>query len=532
MRAFNVAMCLVVSALLALVIFEVGLRVIGKGPQPTINQFDPVTGWSKIPGAKAERKTSEYHVHYEINALGLRDDPMTSPAKPAGSLRVLALGDSFVLGYTVERNELFVDLLEKRWRAEGRNVDVVNAGTEGWSTDQEVAWFEAHGAEFQPDVVLLFPYENDLYWNSQPSYRRFPKPRYTPFGNLEHAVLADPGPRQWYESTAIGSLYVALQERPLSWSVSDPRRRLAMEDAALFVDPPDFMKEAIGRTRGALVALKAACAKQGAKLVIAPIPGKSVFDPRARELLGDRLNPATLLEKLMFWKKRETLDPANWSPAQPVETFLALAKQLDIEAFDARAFLRESAQDQRAQYFPIDWHLNGHGNRVFANFIHDEVERTQLFPAAFAAKQPAPPPTEPADDSFPQAPLWFAGLWVVLATGFALTYRDTPWWKAALGVGAMLGLVFAIALGGSALLKLLDPRLATFLLVLAVMSLLGFVFYKLGRRLGTIAELFKAFTLRGHWYLMPLVVVLLTVGSLLVVAASSPLIAPFIYTLF
>jgi hypothetical protein len=65
-----------------------------------------------------------------------------------------------------------------------------------------------------------------------------------------------------------------------------------------------------------------------------------------------------------------------------------------------------------------------------------------------------------------------------------------------------------------------------------VLGILGFVAWKLGRRLGTIAELFRSFTLRGHWYLMPLVVVLLTIGSLLVVAASSPLIAPFIYTLF
>ena len=63
-------------------------------------------------------------------------------------------------------------------------------------------------------------------------------------------------------------------------------------------------------------------------------------------------------------------------------------------------------------------------------------------------------------------------------------------------------------------------------------AILGFVGWKLGRRLGTIAELLRSFTLRGHWYLMPLVVVLLTIGSLLVVAASSPLIAPFIYTLF
>ena len=71
-----------------------------------------------------------------------------------------------------------------------------------------------------------------------------------------------------------------------------------------------------------------------------------------------------------------------------------------------------------------------------------------------------------------------------------------------------------------------------FLLGFAAVLVLGFVVWKLGRRVGTILELLQSFTLRGHWYLMPLVVVLLTIGSLLVVAASSPLIAPFIYTLF
>jgi hypothetical protein len=108
---------------------------------------------------------------------------------------VLALGDSFVLGYTVDRKDLFVDELEKVWQAEGRNVDVINAGTEGWSTDQEVLWLDLQGKAFQPDVVLLFPYENDLYWNAKARYGRYPKPRFTPEGESEHLVLADPGPR-------------------------------------------------------------------------------------------------------------------------------------------------------------------------------------------------------------------------------------------------------------------------------------------------------------------------------------------------
>jgi hypothetical protein len=96
----------------------------------------------------------------------------------------------------------------------------------------------------------------------------------------------------------------------------------------------------------------------------------------------------------------------------------------------------------------------------------------------------------------------------------------------------MLAVVFSIALGATHLVTSLSPEVGRIVTLSAVTLILGFVAYKLGNRLGTIAELLKAFIGRGHWYLMPLVTVLLTVGSLLVVAASSPLVAPFIYTLF
>ena len=57
MRALNVLLSLVVSVILGLIVLELGFRALGLGPQPTINQFDPVTGWSKTPNAKGERKT-------------------------------------------------------------------------------------------------------------------------------------------------------------------------------------------------------------------------------------------------------------------------------------------------------------------------------------------------------------------------------------------------------------------------------------------------------------------------------------------
>ena len=116
-------------------------------------------------------------------------------------------------------------------------------------------------------------------------------------------------------------------------------------------------------------------------------------------------------------------------------------------------------------------------------------------------------------------------------TSFCVTYKKDAGAGAFLGVGGMLAFVFSMVLGAEKLMQLY-PMLGQALGITFVLALLGFVVFKMGRRVGTALELFRALTLRGHWYLMPLVVVLIMIGSLLVVAASSLLIAPFIYTLF
>lgn len=515
MRSVNVALCFVVGALLLVGLLETGLRVIGLGPVASVTHFDPVTGWSNAPNAVGRVHKSEFDVRIETNALGLRDDPMDGPAKPPRTFRVLALGDSFTLGYTVDRRDLFVDQLESWWRAEGRAVDVVNAGTEGWSTDQEVAWFETRGAAFAPDVVVLFAFENDLYWCGQTHYTRFQKPRYTSFGNREKLVLTDPGEKPWFERTAIGQTWSVWTSPRLTWEpvAGHP---VSMESAAYFLDPPSFQVDAVARARGALTALKHACDSIGARLVLVPIPGKEAVDPAARRALAGRLN----------------VPPGTWSPDEPVETFLRMGRELNVECHDPREEFRGAIAAGRRLYYDADFHLNPEGNRALTRFVHDAFERGGAFPAAFARTREVDLPLESRGWRPPTWSLWYAGLWAVLAVVFARTYPKEPWWKAVFGVAAMLALVFGIALGGSALLRLLPARYATAATIVFVTVVLTFVAYKLRTRFGTITELLGAFTRRGHWYLMPLVVVLLTVGSLLVIAATSPLIAPFIYTLF
>lgn len=533
MRALNVLLAFLVSLLIAALVFEGGLRLLGMGPQTRINRFDPDFGWSKTPDSSARRSTREFDVTYTINALGLRDDPMQDPGKPTGTFRVLFLGDSFVLGYTVNRDDLFVDVLETWWKREGRPVDCVNAGTEGWSTDQEVLWYQKHGRDFTPDVVVLCPYENDLYWNGQASYLRFPKPRIEPDGSKERRLLADPGSEPAIKRFAIGSLL--LHDAPPEWS-PDGKLRVLAEWSAYFHATPDVMVDAYARTKGALLTLKNEVENRGARLVVAPIPNKACIQDDARAALVDQVAKrdfvSTLRRKVRGEPEPAALAPDLWSPDEPVERFLGMCKDLAIDAVDARPALKAAAAGGEELYYRADWHFNPAGNRAFARFLHDELDRMGAFPAGLAAKTPAElPPPAPA----PFLRGWmiaFAALWLGLSIVYRLTYPKDAAWKGPAICGGMLALIFTIALGGGWLVGRLSPALGQVLGILFVAVIVSFLLIKLGRRLGTVFELVKCFTLRGHWYLMPLVVVLLTVGSLLVVAASSPLVAPFIYTLF
>jgi len=524
MRALNVLLALLVSLAIGLAVLEGGLRLMPAfAPPPKLVQYDPVLGWSKIPNASIVRRVAGHKIHVETNEHGLRDDPGAGSGKAPGAFRVLMLGDSFVQGYTVERKDLFVDQLEGWWKSEGRQVDVLNAGTEAWSTDQEVLWFLQHGKAYQPDLVLLFPYENDLYWNGQGAYvTGLEKPLFEPDGQQVERELRAPRRKSWLATSATRSFlgFLGTKLRALkpagAWQMNP-------EHGVLLEEPPAGYAEWLGRTQGALQALRDGCQFLGARLLICPIPSKCAIDPAEREFFGQ-------------WEHGlNGLPEDQWSPDRPVNAFLEAATRLGIETLDPRAALAASTKERGKLYFErdVEWHFNALGNEVFATWLHDELDRRAVFPATHRATLAgAIPPHAPASGGVPTFLYVFAALWAFLGTAYCVNYPKEPRLQGVLSVGALLAAVFTIVLGGGKLVGLMPHWLTPWFFGGFVLVVLGFVAWKLGRRLATIAELLRSFTLRGHWYLMPLVVVLLTIGSLLVVAASSPLIAPFIYTLF
>ena len=99
---------------------------------------------------------------FVTNNRGFRDTRDFPYAKPAGTLRVLALGDSHTQGYEVRQDATFSAVLERYLRSNGVRAEVLNSGVSGFSTAEELAFLENEGYRYQPDVVVLAFYANDF----------------------------------------------------------------------------------------------------------------------------------------------------------------------------------------------------------------------------------------------------------------------------------------------------------------------------------------------------------------------------------
>lgn len=118
---------------------------------------DPAMGHVHRGNARAQLMG----VDVRTNAQGFRGGDIAA-TKPAGTRRVLMLGDSLTMGWGVREEDTVAVLLQQRLnqRGEGR-FEVINAGVGNYNTAMEVAAFEATGLATDPDIVVLNYFIND-----------------------------------------------------------------------------------------------------------------------------------------------------------------------------------------------------------------------------------------------------------------------------------------------------------------------------------------------------------------------------------
>jgi len=159
-RMAALAAGLIVGALLA-----EALVLLVAGEQPKFPRHVVRAPWGlryNEPGARYWHRSADITVEFRINAQGMRSDRDVPFAKPPGVRRIVSLGDSFTIGYEVDVAACFSTVLGDELGRAGREVEVLNTGVSGFSTAEELLYLERELWRYDPDLVLVSFYSNDL----------------------------------------------------------------------------------------------------------------------------------------------------------------------------------------------------------------------------------------------------------------------------------------------------------------------------------------------------------------------------------
>ena len=298
------------SFLATFAVLEIAVRIAVRGgyrrgkelrERATYTIFDPVLGWRLRPGARAHYDRGEYTTDVAINSLGMRDRERSVVPSP-GTFRILALGDSFVEGYTVNFGETVGQVLENALAGANCPIEVLNAGSGGYSTDQEYLFYRETGRRLGARVVVLFFYHNDLAPLLETSYYGATKPLFAYHRRSGLSLRTDhlrepqskpefrpkerpPGPRLrsaawgWLKfrlSVGAPRLYEALAR----WGLWEPLDRLVVypELKAFHTPPSAQVRAAWTLADQLLAALRRDVEADGARLVVVYVPSRMEVD--------------------------------------------------------------------------------------------------------------------------------------------------------------------------------------------------------------------------------------------------------------
>jgi len=354
-------------------------------------RFDSVLGWTKIPNYVSRHVTDEYSITETMNSKGLRG-PEYSYDKPTGEFRILVLGDSFAEGRGVEFEEIFSEVMKSDLKASaeleksGRSYQVINAGTGGYSTDQELLFFEREGRKYSPDLVILQFCDNDIWYNARSEHSSGSKPLFrlgedgtVSFENVLYpkqsanppasspAPASTPGRVQTWLRTR-SRVYNLLREglrnipyvsdaavklrllKPKEWSLPDELR----------VWKKEYDKDTLEawELTGALLAkLQKAVSAEGDELMVFLVPpwatvyGKDFKKARGYYKVGPDLYP----EKVAVVLK-------------------TLCEKNGIQFLDPTGNMKETTKTARtALYFKNDGHWTVAGHKVVGGFLSQSV---------------------------------------------------------------------------------------------------------------------------------------------------------------
>jgi len=248
-------------------------------PERAHTVYDSELGWANVP-SRVSADVFGPGLHVTTNARGFRNASEFANEVPAGKLRVVALGDSFTLGYDVGDEDSWPAWLEKLCPG----LEVPNMGQSGYGIDQSYLWYQRDAAELEHQVLVLAFIDDDLRRVLTDSMAGYGKPVLElRAGTLVARNLPVPrAPFVWPALTQNLSLFEKLRvvELPRAILAHFASGASAQHEAETDADA-ERIDEAILR------ALRASAAARGARLVLVHLPHLATGNPAELATLPD-----------------------------------------------------------------------------------------------------------------------------------------------------------------------------------------------------------------------------------------------------
>jgi lysophospholipase L1-like esterase len=266
------------------------------------------------PNAQFRHRSVDGSWSFVTNSRGLRDARDFAYEKPAGVLRVLALGDSHTQGYEVRQEATYAAVLERYLARHGRRAEVLNAGVSGFGTAEALAFLENEGYRYQPDVVVLGFYANDFEDNRRAALfglngdrLRAVKRSYLPGVRIQNVIYALPGVAWLSENSYAYSLAfngvwlsvkMAMRARARDAAA---RAELAQFESAV-ARKASYPPEDVALAAALIERMRRFCGAITARFIVVDIPR-----PGARYELVESLS-AGLIKQVELVSSRDLLD--------------------------------------------------------------------------------------------------------------------------------------------------------------------------------------------------------------------------------
>lgn len=309
-----------------------------------MHRLDEKLGFRLVPGYEMQHQTAEFNTRIKINSEGLRDRDYPSPQKDANVFRILALGDSFTLGLGVNSEEAYPKVLESMLNraplGKFSKFEVINAGVDGYGTEQEAIYLRELLQRYRPDLVIVGLYSNDVD---------------DVMAGISGALVKNKVKNRLYFLSYLRSVQIVLSHAL--------RNDIRSELFGIYQDrySPKF-EQALTKTKGCLVRIRDDAREAGAETMIVIVPYCFEIDRSEWEKRGfgglytdDFMNKNMNKFSLLF-------DEFGTAANIPTLPLLPVFRKSKVSPL----------------YFPQDPHWTRNGHRLAAESIYDFLKKRSL----------------------------------------------------------------------------------------------------------------------------------------------------------